>query len=72
MVGYQYIADEKHIKNSLPISPYCNCPVCRHYSMGYLRHLHKVNDSLFPRLATLHNLYFMIQLEARIRSLPLG
>ncbi len=69
---YQYIADEKHIKNSLPISPYCDCPVCRHYSMGYLRHLHKVNDSLFPRLATLHNLYFMIQLETRIRSLPLG
>jgi len=69
---YQYIADEKHIKNNQPISPYCSCPVCRRYSMGYLRHLHKMNDSLFPRLATLHNLYFMTQLEARIRSLPVG
>ncbi len=65
---YVYIADEKHIKRAEPISEFCDCPVCRHYSIGYLRHLHKLNDSLFPRLATLHNLRFMTQLEERLRA----
>ncbi len=65
---YVYIADEKHIKRAEPISDFCDCPVCRHYSIGYLRHLHKLNDSLFPRLATLHNLRFMTQLEERLRA----
>jgi queuine tRNA-ribosyltransferase len=64
---YVYIGDDKHLKNALPISPYCDCPTCRHYSLGYLYHLFKMNDSLFPRLATLHNLRFMTQLTERIR-----
>lgn len=65
---YVYIADEKYIKRAEPISEFCDCPVCRQYSIGYLRHLHKLNDSLFPRLATLHNLRFMTQLEERLRA----
>lgn len=67
---YVYIGDEKHIKADRPISPFCDCPVCSHYSLGYLRHLFKLDDSLFPRLATLHNLRFMTQLTERIRMRP--
>lgn len=59
---YLYINDEKHIKSRLPVSKYCDCPCCRNYSIGYLRHLFKLNDSLYIRLATLHNLRFMTQL----------
>jgi queuine tRNA-ribosyltransferase len=36
--------------------------------LGYLHHLFKINDSLFLRLATLHNLRFMNQLTERIRQ----
>ncbi|HZW03191.1 MAG TPA: tRNA-guanine transglycosylase, partial [Anaerolineaceae bacterium] len=64
---YLYIEDEKHIKANRPISPYCDCPTCAHFSLGYLHHLFKLNDSLFPRLATLHNLRFMTQLTERIQ-----
>lgn len=67
---YVYIADEKHIKADVPVSQHCDCPVCRHYSLGYLRHLHRMGDSLFPRLATMHNLRFMTQLENRLRRMP--
>ena len=66
--SYLYPADKKHIKTNLPISPYCNCPTCTHYSLGYLHHLHQVNDSLYPRLATLHNLRFMMQLMENMRN----
>ena len=65
---YVYINDEKHIRTDEPISEYCDCFCCRHYSIAYLRHLFKMNDSLFPRLATIHNLRFMTQLTDRIRK----
>ncbi|MCB8984712.1 MAG: queuine tRNA-ribosyltransferase family protein [Ardenticatenaceae bacterium] len=61
---YVYVKDDKHIKDGRPISPFCDCPACRHYSLGYLHHLYKINDSLYPRLATMHNLRFMTQLMA--------
>jgi queuine tRNA-ribosyltransferase len=64
---YLYINDENNIKANKPISPYCDCLCCQHYSRGYLRHLFKMGDSLFYRLATIHNLRFMTQLTERIR-----
>lgn len=66
---YLYIQDERHIKADKPISPDCDCLCCRRYSLGYLRHLFKMNDSLYPRLATMHNLRFMTLLTERLRSL---
>ncbi|HLV79582.1 MAG TPA: tRNA guanosine(34) transglycosylase Tgt [Chthonomonadaceae bacterium] len=63
-----YIDDEKYIKSTAPISPGCDCPTCARYTLGYLRHLRKSGDTLFFRLATLHNLRFMMQLMALIRK----
>lgn len=65
---YVYAKDDKHIKRSEPISPYCDAPCCTQYSLGYLHHLFKLNDSLFPRLATMHNLRFMTQLMENLRE----
>ncbi|MCJ7694108.1 MAG: tRNA-guanine transglycosylase, partial [Anaerolineaceae bacterium] len=65
---YLYINDEENIKTSLPISEFCDCPCCSHYSLGYLHHLHKMNDTQYIRLATLHNLRFMTQLTENITN----
>jgi queuine tRNA-ribosyltransferase len=65
---YLYINDERHLKQSGPISPHCDCLCCRRYSLGYLHHLFKLNDSLYPRLATMHNLRFMTLLTAALRG----
>ncbi len=65
---FLYAGDKKHIKQSGPISAYCDCPVCETYSLGYLHHLLKINDHLYPRLATIHNLRFMTQLMSNLRS----
>ncbi|HWE60621.1 MAG TPA: tRNA guanosine(34) transglycosylase Tgt [Chloroflexota bacterium] len=63
-----YIHDKKHIKATTPLSPHCQCHTCAAYSTGYLHHLHKCNDTLFFRLATLHNLHFMSTLMRLIRE----
>ncbi len=66
--GYIYAGDDKHIKASQPVSAECDCACCARYSLGYLRHLFKLNDSLYLRLATLHNLRFMTRLMDRIAA----
>ncbi len=66
--AYVYANDDKHIKNNTPISAYCDCLCCTHYSLGYLHHLFKISDTLFFRLATMHNLRFMTLLTQRLRE----
>ena len=66
--NYLYAGDDKHIKADGPISPWCDCPCCARYSLGYLHHLFKIGDGLFYRLATLHNLRFMVHLTSFIRA----
>lgn len=65
---FLYIQDKEHIRAAAPLSEFCDCPTCARYSRGYLHHLFKLNDHLFYRLATLHNLRFMRLLEDRMRD----
>ncbi|GAC1405039.1 MAG: tRNA guanosine(34) transglycosylase Tgt [Ktedonobacteraceae bacterium] len=67
-LAYVYANDDKHIKNDKPISEQCDCLCCTHYSLGYLHHLFKIGDTLFFRLATMHNLRFMTMLTQRLRE----
>jgi queuine tRNA-ribosyltransferase len=67
-LSYIYINDERHIKANQPLSPGCTCLTCRRYSTGYLHHLFKMGDHLFFRLATLHNLRFMVELTERLHN----
>jgi queuine tRNA-ribosyltransferase len=50
-----------------PVDEECSCPVCRHYSRAYLRHLYLAGEILSMRLNTLHNLhhYAALMREAR-------
>jgi queuine tRNA-ribosyltransferase len=50
-----------------PIDPACACTTCRRYSRAYVSHLHRCNEILGARLATLHNLHFYQQLMAGMR-----
>ena len=66
--GTVNILNEKYARDPGPVSPSCQCPVCRNFSRAYLRHLFKAEEVLALRLAVLHNLYFYNQLMARIRE----
>jgi queuine tRNA-ribosyltransferase len=66
--AYLYLEDKKHIKRDTPISPGCDCVACTRYSVGYLHHLQDIKDTLFLRLATIHNLHVMSMLINRLRA----
>ncbi len=63
-----HITNERFKQDFSPIDAACGCPTCRRYSRAYLRHLFSVNEPLGQRLATLHNLYFYLELMRRIRE----
>ncbi len=65
--GVINLNNSKYERDSSPIDPLCDCPVCRTYSRGYIRHLLKAKEMLGYRLAVAHNLYFYNNLMEVIR-----
>jgi queuine tRNA-ribosyltransferase len=51
-----------------PLDPACDCPTCCTFSTGYLHHLFRCEELLAYRLATLHNLRFLLHLMEEIRA----
>ena len=51
-----------------PVEPGCGCYACRHFSLAYLHHLFKAKELLAYRLATIHNVHFLLQLMRDIRA----
>lgn len=51
-----------------PIDPGCKCYTCQNFSRAYLRHLFMSKELLYHRLASIHNLYFMVNLVKTIRQ----
>jgi queuine tRNA-ribosyltransferase len=45
-----------------PIDPSCDCSTCHKYTRAYLHHLFKCQELLYYRLASIHNLRFMIEM----------
>ncbi len=50
------------------IDPSCNCYTCSNFSRSYMRHLFLSKELLFYRLASIHNVHFIIQLTRLIRK----
>jgi len=51
-----------------PIEETCECYTCKNFTKAYLNHLFKAKEYLAPRLATIHNLFFMHRLISDIRK----
>ncbi len=51
-----------------PIDSECNCYTCKNYSRAYLRHLYKSRELLAYRLNTIHNIYYYLDLMAKMRN----
>ncbi len=50
-----------------PIQENCKCYTCRHFSRAYLRHLFKSREILGYRLATIHNLHYIITFVSNLK-----
>jgi queuine tRNA-ribosyltransferase len=51
-----------------PLDEKCNCYTCRNYSRAYLRHLFIAEEILALELASIHNLYFYLELVRLARN----
>lgn len=66
--GRIVIKNAAYARDFSPLDDECDCYVCRNYSRAYLRHLFKANEILGPRLASYHNLYFLLHLMKKVRQ----
>ena len=51
-----------------PLDAKCTCEACRHYTRGYLHHLVRNGEALGPRLLSIHNLHYYVDLTQEARA----
>jgi queuine tRNA-ribosyltransferase len=51
-----------------PFDASCDCPTCRRFSAAYLHHLYRTKELLWYRLATIHNLWFILRQMDEMRA----
>ncbi|AIS52308.1 queuine tRNA-ribosyltransferase Tgt [Thermoanaerobacter kivui] len=66
--GKLVVRNAAYAEDFSPLDDECECYTCKNYSRAYIRHLFKANEILAARLATIHNLYFLVKLMERIRE----
>ena len=57
-----------HRTSEEPIEPGCGCYTCRTFPAAYVHHLFRSKELLAYRLATIHNLTFVLRLMAEMRK----
>src|ERR1017187_9044706 len=67
-VGKLNIKNAPYREDLLPPDPECDCDLCSRYSRAYLHHLFRSGELSALRLASLHNVAFLIKLMRKIRQ----
>jgi len=62
------ISNARYALDTSPIDPNCDCYTCQNFSRAYLHHLHRAKELIYYRLATIHNLRFMMRFMQAIRQ----
>ena len=62
------LLNARFIDDLSPIDPDCNCYTCKNYTRSYLAHLFRAKEMLAGTLASIHNLYFVVNLTKKIRQ----
>ena len=52
----------------IPVEKDCGCATCKKFTRAYLHHLFKAKEMTCLSLATMHNLYYMVNLMANYRE----
>lgn len=62
------IKNKKFREDFTAIDQSCKCYTCENYSRAYINHLSRENEILGITLASIHNLYFIVNLAEKIRQ----
>ena len=66
--GMIRLRNEVYKTDVRPIEADCDCPTCRRFSRGVLRHLFASDEMLGPILLSIHNLRFFTRFFERLRQ----
>jgi queuine tRNA-ribosyltransferase len=65
--GQLNLRNARFARDPRPLDENCACPACTRFSRAYVRHLLSQREILGPRLLSLHNLRFVLDLVAGAR-----
>jgi queuine tRNA-ribosyltransferase len=66
--GQLNLRNARFARDPRPLDENCACPACARFSRAYVRHLLSQREILGPRLLSLHNLHFVLDLVAGARA----
>jgi queuine tRNA-ribosyltransferase len=66
--GKMIIKNSEYADDFSPVDSECGCLTCRNYTRAYLRHLFHTGEITALRLATIHSLYFYMDLMRKMRE----
>ena len=66
--GRMVIRNAVYAEDFNPIQDDCDCYTCQNHTRAYVRYLLKVGEITGARLATIHNLRYLIRLMEEIRD----
>lgn len=66
--GRIHITNAKFTRDFSPIEEGCACYTCTNFTRAYLAHLFRADEMLASTLASIHNLYFLVDLTTKIRQ----
>lgn len=66
--GFIAIENSRYKTDFTPIEKNCACYTCKNFTRAYLSHLFRAEEILACTLATIHNLYFIVNLMKKMRQ----
>ena len=66
--GRLVVRNAAYARDFTPIEEGCECYACQHFTRAYVRHLLKADEITGGRLASIHNLRFLIRMMEEIRQ----
>jgi queuine tRNA-ribosyltransferase len=70
--GMIRLRNQRFKTDAEPIEPGCDCPACRRFGRGAIRHFFQAGEMLGPILVSTHNLRFFTRLFGRLREAVRG
>lgn len=62
------ITNAKYTEDFSPIEKDCKCYTCQNFTRSYISHLFRAKEMLAATLASIHNVYFIVNLMKEIRQ----
>ena len=67
-IGKINLMNAKYVRDFSKLDEGCDCYVCQNYTKAYLSHLFRAHEMLGAHLASLHNLYVIVNFTKKIRE----